>query len=208
MKKNENHPHFQLLVLITTPKLADCAAEVFKCGALPIQYRFAAKGSPSNEMMEIFGLGTIDKSVLLSVIPEPFAETMLDKLRVQLHLNSLKNGIAFTVNITSANNFIRQLSAEEHNKQNVERIEKNMSDNKYSLISIITNSGFSSEIMDTAKTSGATDGTVIQGKRIGNEDVNSFWGITVQEEKEVILIVSKKENTEKITNLSHYLGSD
>ena len=39
----EKKVSFQLLTLITTPKLAEKAAEMFKKGALPLQYRFNAE---------------------------------------------------------------------------------------------------------------------------------------------------------------------
>ena len=41
--ENEKKVSFQLLVLIATPKLADRAAEMFRKGALPLQYRFHAE---------------------------------------------------------------------------------------------------------------------------------------------------------------------
>ena len=47
---------FQLLMLITTPKLAEEAAEMFKQGALPLQYRFSAEGTAENS--EVFGTVT------------------------------------------------------------------------------------------------------------------------------------------------------
>ena len=45
--EHEKKVSFQLLVLITTPKLAEHAAEMFKKGALPLQYRFNAEGTAS-----------------------------------------------------------------------------------------------------------------------------------------------------------------
>ena len=63
---------FQLLTLITTPKLAEEAAEMFKQGALPLQYRFNAEGTASSEIMDILGLGSIDKCVLISSLASSF----------------------------------------------------------------------------------------------------------------------------------------
>ena len=40
----EKKVSFQLLTLITTPKLAEKAAEMFTKGALPLQYRYNAEG--------------------------------------------------------------------------------------------------------------------------------------------------------------------
>ena len=53
----EKKVSFQLLTLITTPKLAEKAAEMFKKGALPLQYRFNAEGTASSEIMDMLFLG-------------------------------------------------------------------------------------------------------------------------------------------------------
>ena len=41
--EQEKKVSFQLLVLITIPKLAERAAEMFRKGSLPLQYRFNAE---------------------------------------------------------------------------------------------------------------------------------------------------------------------
>ena len=43
MESNQKKLSFQILTLITTPKRADKAAEMFKQGHLPLQYRFNAR---------------------------------------------------------------------------------------------------------------------------------------------------------------------
>ena len=81
--ENEKKVSFQLLVLIATPKLADRAAEMFRKGALPLQYRFHAEGTATSEIMDVLGLGNIDKSVLISMIPKNLSEILLNKLSVR-----------------------------------------------------------------------------------------------------------------------------
>ena len=95
--ENEKKVSFQLLVLIATPKLADRAAEMFRKGALPLQYRFHAEGTATSEIMDVLGLGNIDKSVLISMIPKNLSEILLNKLNSELQLNRANSGIAFTM---------------------------------------------------------------------------------------------------------------
>jgi len=64
---------------------------------------------------------------------------------------------------------------------------------KYELIIIISNKGFADEIMDTAKEHGARGGTIIHGRGTAAEETIKFFGLTIQPEKELILIVSPKE---------------
>jgi len=61
------------------------------------------------------------------------------------------------------------------------------------LIVVVANKGFSEEIMNTARTAGATGGTILSGRGTAPGDVKKFFGITIQEEKEVVLILTKKE---------------
>ena len=93
---------FQLLTLITTPKLADQAAELFKKRALPLQYRFSAEGTASSEIMDMLGLGSIDKSVLISMVPKNLSDVLMDKLRSELRLHAANSGIAFTIPLNGA----------------------------------------------------------------------------------------------------------
>jgi hypothetical protein len=73
-----------------------------------------------------------------------------------------------------------------------------MSENNYELIIIISNQGFVDDIMETAKLNGARGGTVIHGKSTVQQDAVKFFGITVQPEKELILIVTTKEKKSEI----------
>ena len=44
--------------------------------------------------------------------------------------------------------------------------------------------------MEAAREAGAGGGTVLHSRHIGNEAINEFWGFSVQEEKEIVLILS------------------
>lgn len=188
---------FQLLTLITTPKLAERAAELFKKGALPLQYRFSAEGTASSEIMDLLGLGSIDKSVLISMIPKGLADVLLDKLRTELRLNTANSGIAFTIPLNGANNLILRILAQNTGAElmNIEGKEDNsMSETKYSLVAAIVNRGFSGDVMETVRSAGAKGGTVIHSRRIGNADVTNFWGLSAQDEKEIVLILTESAN--------------
>ena len=69
---------------------------------------------------------------------------------------------------------------------------------KYELIVSIVNAGFSESVMEAAKEAGARGGTVIHGRGTANKEAEKFFGITVQPEKEVVLIVVSKDIKEKV----------
>ena len=53
----------------------------------------------------------------------------------------------------------------------------------------IVNAGFSDDVMDAAKSAGARGGTVLHARGTGAREAETFFGITVQEEKEIVMIV-------------------
>ena len=197
MENNQKKLSFQLLTVITTPKLAEKTAEMFKKGALPLQYRFNAEGTASSEIMDMLGLGSTDKCVLVSMVPKHLSGVILDKLHSELHLDTVNSGIAFTIPLNGANNIILRMltqNAEENAYGSDGKDENSMAETKHVLVAAIINRGFSGDVMEAAKSVGAKGGTVIHSRRIGNEEVSSFWGLSVQEEKEIVLILSPVEN--------------
>lgn len=61
----------------------------------------------------------------------------------------------------------------------------------YELIYVILNEGHSDEVMDVARPAGATGGTVIAAKGTGIASAEKFRGLSLANEREVVLIVAK-----------------
>ena len=64
---------------------------------------------------------------------------------------------------------------------------------KCSMIVVIVNKGFAGDVMDVARAHGATGGTILSGRGTGGEKAKQFFSISLQEEKEVVLILVKEE---------------
>ena len=195
--EHEKKVAFQLMVVITTPKLAERAAEMFKKGALPLQYRFNAEGTASSEIMDMLGLGSIDKSVLISMVPKHLSPVLMERLYTELQMHKANSGIAFTMPLNGANNMILRILAHDAGKDvtnTAGKDENTMSETKHSLVAAIVNSGFSDDVMKAVRTAGAKGGTVIRSRRIGNAEATGFWGLSVQDEKEIVLILTESAN--------------
>ncbi len=61
--------------------------------------------------------------------------------------------------------------------------------NNFEVILCIVNSGFSDMVMDAAKKYGAKGGTVIHGRGTAAKDAEKFFNITIQPEKEIVMIL-------------------
>jgi nitrogen regulatory protein PII len=64
---------------------------------------------------------------------------------------------------------------------------------KNDLIISIINQGYSDEFMATAKEAGATGGTVLSARGLAHEGAIKFFGVSVQDEKEIIIILTSRE---------------
>lgn len=60
---------------------------------------------------------------------------------------------------------------------------------KHEVIFCIVNAGFSEAVMDAAKEFGARGGTVIHARGTANEEAEKLYQITVQPEKEIVMIL-------------------
>ena len=182
MSTEKMQASFRLLMLITTPKLAEKALLLFEKGRLPMQIQAYAHGTASREMMDMLGLDSGEKSLLLH-------------LRRELRLGLSGSGIAFTVPMSGANKRVLQMVqqlCEEKPRTEIRR--KVMQENEYQIIVALVNQGYSEEVMAAARPAGAAGGTVLHSRRVGAEEALSQWGFSLQEEKEAVMILTRAES--------------
>ncbi|MBR2321207.1 MAG: P-II family nitrogen regulator [Clostridia bacterium] len=60
---------------------------------------------------------------------------------------------------------------------------------QHEAIFCIVNSGYSDVVMETAKKLGASGGTVINARGTAPKDAESIFGITIEPEKEIVMIL-------------------
>ena len=60
---------------------------------------------------------------------------------------------------------------------------------QHEAIFCIVNSGYSEAVMDAAKKLGARGGTVINARGTASKEAESFFHITIQPEKEIVMII-------------------
>ena len=60
---------------------------------------------------------------------------------------------------------------------------------EHEVIFCVVNAGFSEAVMDAAKEFGARGGTVIRARGTANSESEKLFGITIQPEKEIVMIL-------------------
>lgn len=64
---------------------------------------------------------------------------------------------------------------------------------QYQLLVCIVNAGFSQNVMEAARAAGARGGTIIRGRGSANPEAEEFFNISIQSDKEVVLILVTNE---------------
>lgn len=73
-----------------------------------------------------------------------------------------------------------------------------MTTNNHEVICVIVNAGYADDAMDVARAQGAKGGTIIGSRGVAREQEASFFGFTVHEEKELLMIVVEKDIRDRI----------
>lgn len=202
MSTNNTNISFRVLVLVTTPKLSEMATNYFLRKKIPIHYKLSAVGTAPSDILDILGIGTPEKFVILCMLKKNIADVILRELYVELMFGVPGNGIAFTLPLGAANkklmNIMNDISDTNFNSDGKEELI--MSDIKRVMIAAVINPGFSDEVMKAAKSAGARGGTIIHGRGVSDEDSINLWGLGLQEEKEIVMIVADTEKKLAIMN--------
>lgn len=75
-----------------------------------------------------------------------------------------------------------------------------MQNNDYEVIFAIVNEGYAEDVMDVAREEGARGGTILNARGVTRQDAAEFFGINLNIEKEIVMMVVKKDIKDNILN--------
>lgn len=176
-----------LFIIGINEKIIERTINSFK---LPFNVITKAYGTASKSMLDFFGLERTEKYLSVSIIPDYLIDNVYDKLKTNMKIEKIGNGIGFTVPLSSSSKYIINAFKEG------EKVKKEES--KYELLMTIVQEGYSDKVMDAAKKVGANGGTLIKGHGLGEKNSFKFFNMTIEPEKDIVLIVCKKEDKNNI----------
>lgn len=173
--------------------------DLYRKNHVPISLITHGHGAANSEIYDILGFGESKKALVLSILPETTAEQVFTILQHEMNFNKPGTGITFTVPISSISQILSKLCIMSTDITNKESEGIPMTQNHpYDLIITIVNNGYFSEVMEVAKEAGATGGTLVHARGMESEETSKFLGITLQAEKDLVLILAPNEKKHKI----------
>ena len=185
------------LVTITDRRSTDAFLALYAEFGVTVSLRTVGSGTAVQETLSTLGLERTEKAVLFAMITADTWPKLQKELRHRLRIDVPGTGIAFTIPVSSiGGKRALQFLTEDQNFQIGE--ETTLKDTKYELLIVIANQGYSGLIMDAARSENAGGGTVIHAKGTGMERAEQFLGVSLAAEKEMVLIVIKREDKNRI----------
>ena len=75
-----------------------------------------------------------------------------------------------------------------------------MKTNDHEVIFAIVNSGYAEDVMDIAREQGVRGGTILDARGVVKEEAAAFFGITLHQEKEILMMVVEKSIRDNVLN--------
>lgn len=155
------------------------------------------RGTAASEVLDYFGLEASEKAVLFSVVTDSAWQEVKKGLTRRFRIDVPGTGIAFCVPMASVGGR-RELEFLTQNQDYRKGEESGLKDTAHEMLVVISNQGYTEQVMDAAKKAGAGGGTVIHARGTGMEKAEAFFGISLASEKEMTFIVAKSSQKKAI----------
>lgn len=191
--------------------------KLYNSADVKFHYQTIGHGTATSEIMDILGLDSKDKDIIISFAAESRVNHLVYRMSDELRGAVDTKGVLFDLPVTGMSNMIvallnippqnekknagpgiadvlleKAFMGEEQKDSGKEKPDMS-SENKHSLILISVNQGYSDNVLDTAKSLGARGGTILRGRWNGGKDLEKYQGISLQAEKELIIIIVPNE---------------
>lgn len=148
-------------------------------------------GTVANNLLNILGITEIRKEIFITIIDQKTEDLIYEEMSNEFKLDKPNHGIAFSVPLKSYLGISKMGVVSNPQKEGVSDLEA---------IFAIVDKGLSDDVLESAQRAGSTGGTIIHGRGTAAGEAEKLFNITIEPEKEIILIISNKDNTDKIVN--------
>ena len=156
---------------------------------VPIHIQCAGRGTATSEIMDILGLGSSEKDVVISFAAASAAKKLLHDLDNELRGHTGGAGIVVSIPVSGLNSLVANLAAYHAESLKEKEEDREMERTENSLILVVCARGCTDDVMSTAKAHGARGGTVIKGRLSGREELEEAYEVDLKAEREIVAIV-------------------
>jgi nitrogen regulatory protein PII len=184
-----------LLLIVTDRKLAQDYKTMMRRNGITRIFSLNAYGTASKDLLSILGLEPSEKTLLITAVDRAKMTKVFRDAKQKLYIDIPGTGIISAIPIRSigGTKTLDYLTSDKN-------IHKTLPKYKFDkeMIFVVLNSGYSDEVMDAARAAGAGGGTIIEAKGTGAKFAEKFLGMTIAEDKHILLIATRIEKRDAI----------
>ena len=165
---------------------------------IKVNFQSVGFGTAPTEMLDIFGLGSNAKDIIISLASEDTIKDMMANFGTYFESHSKYGGLMIVLKTSAASRILAEILSLKSDK-NSERGDGAMKNEHHNnLIFISVNDGYSDEVMQVARKAGATGGTVIKGRLANIEPLADIVKSEVDDERELLCILAPLKTSAQI----------
>lgn len=202
----------KLLVSIVERRRGKDMIRLYNREGVNFHYQTVGRGTATSEIMDILGLESRDKDIIISLAAASLIDQLTYRMSNELRGSVDTKGIFFDLPLTGMSNMIAaafSIPLDSGRKEPAPRITDALlekafaprqedtgkektpmsSENRHTLILISVNQGYTENVLDTARSLGARGGTILRARWSGAKALETYHGISLQTEKEIVIII-------------------
>lgn len=157
---------------------------------IKVNFQCVGLGTAPTEMMDIFGIGTKDKDIIISLGRETAVNDMMASFGTTFESHSKYGGLMIILKTSAANRILTEILSFNNDKNSEKGNGPMKNEHHNNLIIISVNEGYSDDVMQVARKAGATGGTVIKGRLANIGEFADLGKTHVDGEREMLCILA------------------
>ena len=156
---------------------------------------FYGKGAVNDKLLKLLALTDVKKELVLTIGKEECVRETIEDLRKCLKLDKKGQGICFTMGIG------QYVGLHYEEKKGDRDIMAKGEQSMFELITVIVERGQADDVIDLANDAGVEGATVIHGRGSGIHERSKVFAMSIEPEKDVVLLITKKSDTAEVIQL-------
>ena len=190
--------NFQQLTLVLSEQQSHKCVRLIKekgiCGGMVL----LGKGTVSTAILNMLVIKNQKREVVKILLKEEEAGEVLDFLDQALQLSKPGHGIAYLTSIIRAVGLPKRETNHQQSAGNTAQHVEGKS--MFKKITVVVDLGMSDEVMDIARKAGVRGGTILHGRGAGAEIATNLFGIQIEPEKELVIILTPDDLVDKVVD--------
>ena len=182
------------LITISDRDRAEMLSAIYHAAGTGMVLTKLGRGTATGEQLSSYGLDATEKAVVSTVADAEQTRQIFRAAKRKLFIDIPGNGVMMAIPLKSVAGG-RTLGFLTDSTQTGG---KPAMDFSHELIMAIMNEGYSDTVMDAARSAGAGGGTVLHAKGTQPGESSQFFGLSIAEEKEMLLILTAAADRSRI----------